>query len=70
MALELSTVVLKKLVLFPEALLKLIPESHQLPGLKVLTVVTPAATLVRGLSLEFLTLDFLLPYLTVLQDLK
>jgi hypothetical protein len=61
MALELSTVLLKKLVRFPEALLKHIPECLQLPGLLALTAVTPAATLVRGRSLKFLT---------VLQDLK
>jgi hypothetical protein len=70
MALEPSTVLLKKLIRFPEALLKLIQECLQLPGLIALTVVTLAATLVRGHSLEFLALDILLPHLTVLQDLK
>ena len=70
MALDLSTVLLKKLALFPEALLKQIPELLQPLWSIALTVVTQAATLVRDHSLVFLVLEVLFPHLTVLQDLK
>jgi hypothetical protein len=70
MALDLPTVLLKKPILLPEALLKHIPEVLQPLGLIVLTTLTQAGTLVRGHSLEYLVLEVLVPHLTVLQDLR